>query len=335
MILVTGGTGLVGAHLLLQLLKTEDAVKAIHRPSSNLEQVKKVFSYYVDNADELFAKINWVVADVTDIPSLEDAFINVTHVYHCAALISFDPNDYFKLRHVNTKGTANIVNICLANNVQKLTYVSSIATLGKNEVTPIVTEETEWNDADVNVYALTKYAAEMEVWRGTQEGLDAVIVNPGVILGPGYWDSGSGQFFSKIANGLKYYPPSGSGFVGVADVADMCIELMKSDLKNERYIAVTKNATFKEVLDKIAKEINKPKPTKALKIWQLNILCKLDWLVHLFTRRGRKLSKMQVHGLKSQDMYQNAKIKEAINFKFTDLDTVIKTTSSLLLQEQL
>ena len=335
MILVTGGTGLVGAHLLLQLLKTEKAVKATHRASSNLGQVKKVFSYYVDNADELFTKINWVVADITDIPSLENAFKDVTRVFHCAALISFDPNDYVKLRQINAKGTANIVNFCLSNNVQKLTYVSSIATLGKNEATPIVTEETEWNDADVNVYALTKYAAEMEVWRGTQEGLDAVIVNPGVILGPGYWDSGSGQFFSKIANGLKYYPPSGSGFIGVFDVVDMCIKLMNANLVNQRYIAVAENATFKEILDKIAVAINKPKPTKVLKMWQLNILYKLDWLVHLFTRRGRKLSKMQVHGLKSQDMYQNAKIKEAINFNFTDLDTVIKTTSSLLLQEQL
>ncbi|MDO6492863.1 MULTISPECIES: NAD-dependent epimerase/dehydratase family protein [unclassified Cellulophaga] len=335
MILVTGGTGLVGAHLLLQLLKTEDSVKAIHRPSSDLDKVKKVFSYYVDNADELYAKIKWVVADITDIPALENAFIGVTHVYHCAALISFDPNDYFRLRRTNATGTANIVNFCLANSVEKLAYVSSIATIGKNENSPIVTEETDWNEADVNVYAITKYAAEMEVWRGTQEGLDAVIVNPGVILGPGYWNSGSGQFFSKTADGLKYYPPNGSGFIGVGDVVDMCIRLMKSDLKNQRYIAVAKNATFKEVLGKIATALGKPAPNKALKIWQLNILYRLDWLAHLLTRRGRKLSKMQVHGLKSQDIYENTKITTAIDFTYTDLDEVIKTTSSLFLQEQL
>ncbi|MEP0213145.1 MAG: NAD-dependent epimerase/dehydratase family protein [Cellulophaga sp.] len=335
MILVTGGTGLVGAHLLLQLLKTEDSVKAIHRPSSDLDKVKKVFSYYVDNADELYAKIKWVVADITDIPALENAFIGVTHVYHCAALISFDPNDYFRLRRTNATGTANIVNFCLANSVEKLAYVSSIATIGKNENSPIVTEETDWNEADVNVYAITKYAAEMEVWRGTQEGLDAVIVNPGVILGPGYWNSGSGQFFSKTADGLKYYPPNGSGFIGVGDVVVMCIRLMKSDLKNQRYIAVAKNATFKEVLGKIATALGKPEPNKALKIWQLNILYRLDWLAHLLTRRGRKLSKMQVHGLKSQDIYENTKITTAIDFTYTDLDEVIKTTSSLFLQEQL
>lgn len=334
MILVTGGTGLVGAHLLLQLLKTEDSVKAIHRPSSDLDKVKKVFSYYVDNVDELYAKINWVVADVTDIPSLENAFVGVTHVYHCAALISFDPNDYLKLRRVNATGTANVVNFCLANNVEKLAYVSSIATIGKNENSPIVTEETDWNEADVNVYAITKYAAEMEVWRGTQEGLDAIIVNPGVILGPGYWNSGSGKFFSKTADGLKYYPPNGSGFVGVQDVVAICISLLQSSIKNERYIVVAKNATFKEVLGKIATAIGKPKPSKALKIWQLNILYKLDWLVHLFTRRGRKLSKMQVHGLKSQDIYENTKITKAIDFAYTDLDEVIKTTSALFLKEQ-
>lgn len=334
MILVTGGTGLVGTHLLLQLLKTEASVKAIHRPSSDLDKVKKVFSYYVDNADELYAKINWVVADITDIPSLENAFVGVTHVYHCAALISFDPNDYFKLRQINAVGTANIVNFSLANNVEKLAYVSSIATIGKNENSPIVTEEADWNEADVNVYAITKYAAEMEVWRGTQEGLDAVIVNPGVILGPGYWNSGSGKFFSKTASGLKYYPPNGSGFVGVHDVVTICVSLLKSSIKNERYIVVAKNATFKEVLSKIAIAMDKPEPSKVLKIWQLSILYRLDWLAHLFTRRGRKLSKMQVHGLKSQDVYENTKIVKAIDFTFTDLDEVIKTTSALFLKEQ-
>ncbi|MGJ8660224.1 MAG: NAD-dependent epimerase/dehydratase family protein [Cellulophaga fucicola] len=334
MILVTGGTGLVGAHLLLQLLKKEEAVTAIHRETSDLKQVKKVFSYYVDNADELYAKINWIVADITDVPSLENAFIGITHVYHCAALISFDPNDYFKLRRINTKGTANIVNLCLALNIEKLAYISSIATMGKNEASPNVTEETEWNDANVNVYALTKYAAEMEVWRGTQEGLDAVIVNPGVILGPGYWDSGSGQFFSKTAKGLTYYPPNGTGFVSVGDVVDACIDLMNSSIKNERYIVVAKNATFKEVLGKIASFLGKSAPHKELKIWQLNILYRLDWLTHLITRRGRKLSKMQVNGLKSQDIYDNKKITKALDFTYTDIDNVLKFTSEMLLKEQ-
>lgn len=333
MILVTGGTGLVGAHLLIHLLKKGETVRAIHRQNSNLNQVKKVFSYYEENHEALFDKIEWVVADITDIPSLELAFKGIDYVYHCAALISFDPNDYFTLKNTNTKGTANIVNLCLAFNIKKLGYLSSIATIGKNEASPIATEENDWNDAHVNVYALTKYAAEMEVWRGTQEGLAAVIINPGVILGPGFWDTGSGQFFSKTAKGLSYYPPNGSGFIAVNDVVRMIVALVESPIKNENYIAVAENVKHKLILSKIAAALGKPEPTKALKIWQLNILCALDWLVHVLTRRGRKLSKMQVHGLKRQEIYSNAKIKEALDFTFEALDPVIDFSSQQYLQE--
>lgn len=333
MILVTGGTGLVGAHLLVHLLKKGETVRAIHRKDSNLQQVKKVFSYYEENFEALFAKIEWVEADITDIPSLEIAFKDITYVYHCAALISFDPNAYFTLKNTNTKGTANIVNLCLAHNIKKLGYLSSIATIGKNEASPIVTEENDWNDTNVNVYALTKYTAEMEVWRGTQEGLDAVIINPGVILGPGFWHSGSGQFFSKTAKGLSYYPPNGSGFIAVDDVVRMIVTLMESPIKNENYIAVAENLKHKVILTKIAAALGKPAPRKPLKIWQLTVLYKLDWLVHLLTRRGRKLSKMQVHGLKRQEIYSNTKIKEAIKFEFTDLDPVIRFTSGRFLEE--
>tara|TARA_R110002049_G_scaffold294711_2_gene481518 strand:+ start:2219 stop:3226 length:1008 start_codon:yes stop_codon:yes gene_type:complete len=333
MILVTGGTGLVGAHLLVHLLKKGEIVRAIHRQDSNLQQVKKVFSYYEENYEELFGKVEWIIADITDIPSLELAFKDAAYVYHCAAFISFDPNAYITLKNTNTKGTANIVNLCLAYNIKKLGYISSIATIGKNEASPIVTEENDWNDTNVNVYALTKYAAEMEVWRGTQEGLDAVIINPGVILGPGFWDTGSGQFFSKTASGLRYYPPNGSGFIAVNDVVRMIVDLMESPIKNQNYIAIAENAKHKVILTKIATALGKQAPKKPLKIWQLNILYRLDWLAHLLTRRGRKLSKMQVHSLKRQELYSNAKIKEAIGFIFTDLDAVITFSSLLFLEE--
>ncbi len=333
MVLVTGGTGLVGAHLLLHLLKKEQAVRAIHRQNSDLKQVKNVFSYYEDNYNELFDKIEWIVADITDIPSLELAFKNITDVYHCAALISFDPNDYYKLQNINVKGTANIVNLSLAYGIKKLGYISSIAALGKNEVSSDITEQSEWNDANANVYALTKYAAELEVWRGTQEGLDAVIVNPGVILGPGFWKTGSGKLFSKTARGLTYYPPNGTGFIAVNDVVKMIVELMESTIKNENYIAVAKNMTYKEVLSRISVALGKPRPKKELKIWQLNMLSKLDWLVTAITRRERKLSKMQVKGLKRQEIYDSEKIKKVLDFKYADIESVIIFASHQFLQE--
>jgi len=333
MILVTGGTGLVGAHLLLHLLQKGHKIRATHRKGSDLKRVQHVFSYYTGNASELFNKIDWVEADITDIPALEFAFIDIEYVYHCAALISFDPRDYYKLRNINTKGTANIVNLCLAKNIKKLGYISSIAALGKSEATVNVDEETEWSDAEVNVYALTKYAAEIEVWRGTQEGLDAVTINPGVILGSGFWHSGSGLFFKQVAKGLPMYPPGGTGFVSVQDVVKMITQLMESDIKNQRFIAVNKNLEHKEILSKIAKNLGKPSNKKTLKFWQLHAYSRFDFLIDFITRRGRKLTKKGVNALKRQEIYSNKKIKNTISFTFDDLDKEIAFISSKYQEE--
>jgi len=200
MILVTGGTGLVGAHLLYQLALTNDKIRAIHRKNSNLKAVENVFSYYTNDYKKQFKKIEWIEADIIDVSSLEKAFKNITYVYHCAAIVSFDKKDYQQMRKVNIEGTANIVNFSLAHNIQKFCFVSSIATIEKKahlpssqreETTQLIDETDEWNTETNNYgYAITKYGAEMEVWRATQEGLDVVIVNPGVILGSGFWHSG-------------------------------------------------------------------------------------------------------------------------------------------------
>jgi len=228
MILVTGGTGLVGAHLLYSLINNGENVRAIHRKSSDLEAVKNVFSFYTNEPEILFTKIEWMVADITDVPSLTPAFKDIDYVYHCAAYISFNPRHYSTLKKVNVEGTANIVNFSLSHNVKKLCYVSSIATIGKTANGSLITEETEYNpEEDNSVYAITKYNAEMEVWRGTQEGLDAVIVHPGVILGEGIWSSASGGILRTVYKGVKYYTTGGVGIVDVQDVAEVMISLLK------------------------------------------------------------------------------------------------------------
>jgi len=206
MVLVTGGTGMVGSHLLYFLLKENTKVRAIYRKDSDIKAIKKVFALYTNEVDMFFNKIEWVKANIIDIPALTLAFQNVTHVYHCAAIINFDPSKYKVLKKANVEGTANVVNLCLANNVKKICYVSSVATLGKTLNNQPINEETHWNPDDKNnVYAITKYGAEMEVWRGTQEGLDAVIVNPGVIVGTSPDGDGNG-FRSKkrtLRNGWR------------------------------------------------------------------------------------------------------------------------------------
>src|SRR6218665_3918770 len=205
MILITGATGLVGSHLILHLLESSDSgsqkLRAIYRKDSSIARIQSLFSLY--GKAHLFVQIEWIKADITDVPLLEIAFQNVTVVYHCAAHISFDPADEELLRKTNIEGTANIVNFSLEYGIKKLCYVSSIAALGDpKENEPIITEETEWNpEKPHSGYAISKYGAEMEIWRAQQEGLEVVVVNPGVILGPLFWTAGSGEIYQNVKNG--------------------------------------------------------------------------------------------------------------------------------------
>lgn len=335
MILVTGGTGLVGAHLLLQLVKNDKSVRAIHRNGSNLQNVKKVFSYYEENATELFQKIDWVLADLDDIPALEEAFVDIDYVYHAAAMISFDPRDFKALMKVNGEGTANLVNLCVASSVKKLCYVSTIGTIGQSRDTGEVDEESVWSDDNINVYAKSKYAAELEVWRGSQEGLPAVIVNPGVIIGPGLWNTGTGALFRTANKGYPYFPPGGTGFVSVHDVVRMMLILMDYPIANERYIAVAENLTFQEILSKMCPLLGKTKPSKELKYWQLEIGRILDLVWDFFSRSGRKITRASIRSLKHRDKYSNKKARKDLNFEFDPLDPVIEFSCKRFKEENL
>ena len=191
MILVTGATGLVGSHLVFQLLKKGLDVRAVKRATSNTANTLKVFSYYTENAKALFEKIEWVEADLMDVDDVDTLFENISEVYHCAAMVSFAPKDKKDLLQYNAGITANLVNVSLRTNVKKFGMISSVSVLDKSQDKE-TTEADYWkNDPDVSVYGISKYMSEMEVWRGVEEGLNAVIVNPSLILGPGNWSSSS------------------------------------------------------------------------------------------------------------------------------------------------
>ncbi len=336
MILVTGGTGLVGSHLLYQLVSENKQVKAIYRRAHTLERIKHVFSYYTKNHKELFNKIEWIEADLNNIPALELAFKDVAYVYHCAAFVSFEPNKYYQLRNINIEGTANIVNLCISNKVKKLCYVSSIAAIG-NEANSdhLITENTEWNpEADNSVYAITKYGAEMEVWRGTQEGIPAVIVNPGIILGPGYWKGGSsGNLFRLIHKGLTYRTSGTTGYVSVWDVCDIMNKLMHSDIINERYILISENLSFNEFQKKVAKALNVKPPKKEAGRLMLEIAWRLDWLVSKLFGKRRKLSKQLAKSIRTKTVYDNSKIKDALQIEFNSVDSAIDQVSKYYLND--
>ena len=320
MILVTGGTGLVGSHLLYFLAASGSNVRATHRKSSDLSRVEKVFNYYTDKktANTLFNTIEWVQADITNIAALTLAFKNCDYVYNCAAMIAFEPKKYELLKKVNTQATANIVNLSLAHGIKKLCYVSSIATLGNSEDGNSITEETHFNqDAANNVYSLTKYAAEMEVWRAAQEGLDTVIVNPGVILGAGSWHTGSGAIFKLASKGMSYFT---GGSVAVVDVKDVVLamqELMNSALKNERYILVGATLSYKEFTEKLALAFDKKPPSKEIARWKLLLISSLEGVVSSLFGTKRRLLKANVKSLYTRTNYSAHKIKNALSFNFT------------------
>lgn len=329
MILVTGGTGLVGSHLLAELVSSGKNVRAIYRERSKLKSVKRVFSYYFakDKVEEYFNKIDWIKADINDIPSLEDAFADVKQVFHCAALVSFDTSKNKKLRKANIEGTANIVDFCISRKVEKLLFVSSIATLDTNRDQKKISETSFWNPAkDHSTYAITKHGAEMEVWRASQEGVPILIVNPGLIIGPGFWDSGTGLIFKKVKNGLNFYFPKITGFVGVKDVAKIMFLLSENEVRNEQFILVSENISFKHVFDKTAEILGKSAPSRRLKPWMVNLAWIFQNNFGLLLGMSRNLTNESRKSLFKTSFYSSEKIKTFLNFEFEPMDNVILET---------
>jgi nucleoside-diphosphate-sugar epimerase len=225
---------------------------------------------------------------------------------------------------VNAEGTANIVNLCVAHRIQKLCYASTIGAIGKSLDGAMATEDTAWMPREANVYGLSKHAAEMEVWRGSQEGVPVSIVNPGVIIGPGFWDNGSGVLFTTAQKTYGFYPPGGTGFISVHDVVDMMVQLMESPIKNERYIAVAENWTYQKTLTEITAELGLEPPRRKLKFWQLEIGRWFDWLGNLFFNKGRSITKSHIRSLRNRQIFDNSKIKEELDFEFRPLQDEIR-----------
>ena len=334
MVLVTGGTGLVGAHLLLHLIENGENVRAIYRTQNNIQKTKSVFELY--KKVDLFENIEWLEADILDVPSLETAFLGIDYVYHCAALISFDPKDEELLRKTNIEGTANMVNFSIAKDVKKFCFISSIAALGDLAAhETYITEETDWNpEKPHSDYAISKYGAEMEVWRGLQEGLDVIILNPGVILGPIPKNKthiqGSAELYAKVANGLSFYTLGSTGFVTITDVIKIADVLMKSDIKNERFTLIADNIVFKDILNTIADALKVKRPNIHATPLFMNFLWIADGFFSTLFFQKRRLTKATAKASYSSNLYSNEKIKTALGGTvFQDVHAYIKDVSRL------
>lgn len=326
MIFVTGGTGLLGSHLLFELTKSATPVKAIFRNASKLEVVKRVFQFYdQQNGLERFNSIQWVNCDVLDVVTLAEEMEGSSHVYHCAAIVSFHRRDFNAIMKVNREGTANVVNCALDLGIEKLCYVSSTAAIGNGNNDPIVTEETKWKQSPTTSgYSIAKYSAEKEVWRGIEEGLNAVIVNPCVIIGAGDWNESSMTMFRTIDKGLKFYTEGENAFVDARDIAEIMQKLMLSDIQNERFLCIGENAAFKTLFDKIALRLNKKQPTILVKPWLMGITWRLMALISLLPRIKSPITQETARSAFGKTVYSNEKIKKALDFKFRTLDEMVE-----------
>lgn len=324
MILVTGGTGLVGCHLLYSLVKENKKVRALHRKNSKTDSVRKVFSYYSKDYKKLFDKIEWVEGDINDITSLDVAFKNINEIYHCAAFISFSNQDLNAMKKINVEGTANMINSAIDKKINKFCYVSTIAAVGERK-NIMIDEECKWNENN-NPYSKTKHDAELEVWRGISEGLNAVIVNPGVIIGSGFWKRGSGAFITQISRGMNYYPPGTTGFICVKDVVKIMRDLMDKNIFSERFLLVSENWTQKDFIFSVCNHLNLKTPQKKASKSLMILALILDAVRSFFLNKRRRLSSAIIESSHSKNKYSNKKITSALDYKFIEIEKSIKET---------
>ena len=324
--LVTGATGLVGTHILVDLLIKGEYVRATKTSNSNLGLVKNILKHY--GIEKHFEEIEWVDLDVLDISQCIDAVKDIDHVYHSAAIVSFLKKDRDIMYKINIEGTANMVNACLAENVKKIGFISSVAAIGRNK-SNTYTEKNKWStNKDNSHYAITKFKSENEIWRGVQEGLDAVITNPGIILGPGDWSRSSTTFFKSVKKGLPYYPVGKNGFVDVRDVSNSIIQLTKSKITAEKYIIVAENSSYEKIFKTIASSFKIPQPEKKATPFLLEIAWRYEGLKKLFSSRKPSITKETARTSSMVNIYENNKIVEELNYKFNSIEDAIKNATN-------
>jgi len=323
MILVTGGTGLLGSHLLYDLAGSDVPVRAIFRNPSRLEMVRRVFGYYTPEAEKRWKRIEWTEADLMDVSAMDAALDGVSEVYHAGAVVSFYPSDHKAMWRINVGGTEQLVNLALEHRVKRFCYVSSVATLGRAENDGESDENTHWVPSKKNsVYSQTKYAAEREVWRGIAEGLPALIVNPSVILGPGYWQDNSG-LFRLVWEGLKYYTRGVNGYVDVRDISSAMIGLMQQECFGERFILSAENLSYQELFALMAKHFGKPAPLVNVPPALTGIAWRVEAVRSFLTRSKPEVTREMATTTAQVYTYSNRNVCDTLGFRFREVEDSI------------
>ncbi|MBC8053865.1 MAG: NAD-dependent epimerase/dehydratase family protein [Sphingobacteriaceae bacterium] len=321
MILVTGATGFLGSELVRQLLDGGKKVRALKRPSSVIPRI-------LNGKPSL----EWFDADILDYFALEQALEGVTLVYHCAALLSFAAEDKKKQLRINKEGTHHLVNLCLDKGIEKLVHVSSVAALGESKGGTAITEKNQWEfDGSQQGYSISKYESEMEVWRAMAEGLNAVIVNPSIIIGKNAGKKGSGQIFETLSKGVKFYTSGSNGFVDVEDVAGAMIVLMESDVSAERFLLNAENWNLKDIFIEAANAFNLPPPSIEAKPWMMEFGWRGAELLSMLNGKKYGLTKDTARNAFKKSAYSGAKFLERFpDFKYKPIKISIKEVCDAL-----
>ncbi|WP_143883356.1 NAD-dependent epimerase/dehydratase family protein [Chryseobacterium binzhouense] len=315
MVFVTGATGILGRVIVLELLKKGKKVRAAKRPTSNLIEVKNSYRYYTENSDDFFSKIEWVDIDFEDILSVEAALNDVTEVYHCAAKVGYNPKDSKEIYRTNTKSTGNLLYACENSTVKKFLHVSSIAVLDLFNENGELDESSDFNPKeDHSAYAISKHISEMEVWRASAEGLNTIIINPGMIIGTGNWGKSSGDVFPTFENNSFTFS-GGTSYVDVRDVAEIAVHLMEKEKFGERFVIVSETKKYAEIGEQIRKKLG----LKEAKILSKNILqigrvanVLFSWLIPQL----RMATKTNIEAVSNLNFISNKKIKERLGYQF-------------------
>ncbi len=305
-VLLTGATGFLGSYLARTLIASGETVRAIKRPASDLRLLGSQAQ-----------QIEWVEVDLFDPMGLEQVLEGVNTVYHCAAVVSFSSSDRDLMMKVNVEGTANLVNASLEAGVQAFLHVSSVAAVGRRKGLTLIDENQAWeNNALATDYALSKHLAEREAWRGWAEGLPVVVVNPGTILGAGFWDRGTARFFSRADEGIRFYTDGATGFVDVRDVAAACIMLIKQQAFGERYILVGENAAYRRLFSEICQALDRPVPGIHAGPALLELVWRWEALKARLTGGKPDLTRQNARVLGHSYPYDNQKVTAQIGLKF-------------------
>lgn len=304
---VTGASGLVGSHLVLKLIENGQKVKALIRSEESKCKIEQLARFYNLPQNLLYDNIEWVSGDILNPKTLDTHLDSVNRIYHCAALVSFNKGQRDKLTHTNVIGTREIVNICLRHKIDKLVYISSVAAI-KSDENQICTEVNGWPTDISSDYSKSKTDAEHEVWRGIAEGLNAVIINPSIIIGPSDWKSGSMQLFKSVYRGMKYYTKGQTGFVDVKDVIKACIVLMESKISGERFIINGENMRYKELFEEIALALDVPPPKRYAPPRLTEIAWRIEAVLAFLLCRAPKLTKQTSRIAHKKIAYSSEKI---------------------------